>query len=306
MIPPGQMPPEPGAGAPELEPLPPGPDVAVEAAMPPPETQPLAELSARVILEISCEGAEWGQLEIELDPRRAPQTVENFLRYVDRGFYDGTIFHRISPNFLIQGGGYTSVRAPKKDGLHEPVPNEARSAAKNRRYTVALARPHRNPHGGTAQFFINLEDNRKLDFPADDGFGYCVFGRVTRGREVVDRMRTVPTQANPLALQENSQPLNPPMIRRAYRAPATPATPPAAAAVPTGAATAVPAGAAAPVEGAAPGEDAAPGAAAPAQPGGDADNAGTPPPKRYGPRYGSRPAREGAGRGGRREGQRGG
>ncbi len=131
-----------------------------------------------------------GDIEITLYPEKAPKTVANFLRYVDDGFYDGTLFHRVVPGFVIQGGGYTT-RMEKKP-TREPVENEARNGLKNRRGTIAMARTS-DPHSATAQFFINLKDNPSLDHPSFDGWGYAVFGRVTRGMAVVDAIAAVPT-----------------------------------------------------------------------------------------------------------------
>ena len=131
-----------------------------------------------------------GDMEITLDEERAPRTVENFLRYVDEGFYDGTIFHRVISGFMIQGGGYTADM--KKKPTHEPVVNEAKNGLKNKRGTIAMARTS-DPHSATSQFFINHKDNPNLDYPSFDGWGYTVFGRMTKGLEVLDAIASVPT-----------------------------------------------------------------------------------------------------------------
>jgi len=131
-----------------------------------------------------------GDMEIALDAERAPRTVENFLRYVDEGFYDGTIFHRVISGFMIQGGGYTPDM--KKKPTHEPVVNEAKNGLKNNRGTIAMARTS-DPHSATSQFFINHKNNPNLDYPSFDGWGYTVFGRVTKGMEVLDAIASVPT-----------------------------------------------------------------------------------------------------------------
>ena len=131
-----------------------------------------------------------GDMEITLAPDKAPKTVANFLRYVDEGFYDGTIFHRVIAGFMIQGGGYTTTM--EKKPTHEPVVNEAANGLKNRRGTIAMART-RDPHSATSQFFINHKDNPSLDYPSFDGWGYAVFGRVTRGLEVLDAIANTPT-----------------------------------------------------------------------------------------------------------------
>ncbi|MGV6827163.1 MAG: peptidylprolyl isomerase [bacterium] len=124
-----------------------------------------------------------GDIVIELDQRAAPLTVENFLAYVDSGFYEETIFHRVIPNFMIQGGGLTAdmVKKPTRD----PVDNEAKNGLKNVRGSISMARTS-DPHSATAQFFINHRDNKNLDYPAGDGWGYTVFGKVTDGMDVVD------------------------------------------------------------------------------------------------------------------------
>jgi peptidyl-prolyl cis-trans isomerase A (cyclophilin A) len=134
-----------------------------------------------------------GDITLALDADKAPDTVKNFLRYVDEGFYDGTIFHRVIKNFMIQGGGFTPDMKQKKAG--EPVKNEAKNGLKNLRGTVAMARTS-DPHSATAQFFINHKDNDFLDYPGQDGWGYAVFGKVTGGMEVVDAIAAAPTGAS--------------------------------------------------------------------------------------------------------------
>lgn len=133
-----------------------------------------------------------GEIVIRLDRAKAPITVENFLAYVKAGHYDGTIFHRVINNFMIQGGGMTPDMEEKK--TNKPIKNEASNGLKNKRYTVAMARTP-DPHSATAQFFINVKDNDFLDFKAaeGDGWGYAVFGRVIKGQNVVDKIRDVPT-----------------------------------------------------------------------------------------------------------------
>jgi len=132
-----------------------------------------------------------GAIEIELYPDKAPETVKNFLGYVNDKFYDGTIFHRVIPTFMIQGGGLTADMKQKE--TKDPIKNEAANGLKNEKYTVAMARKG-DPNSATAQFFINTVDNSFLDkAQAQDGFGYCVFGKVTKGTEVVDAIKIVPT-----------------------------------------------------------------------------------------------------------------
>jgi peptidyl-prolyl cis-trans isomerase B (cyclophilin B) len=141
-----------------------------------------------VIIETS-EGTIWAELLAD----QAPVTVANFLRYVDEGSYDGTIFHRVIPGFMIQGGGFTAEMSQKP--THEPIKNEAANGLQNRRGTLAMARTS-DVDSATAQFFINTVDNDFLDHRDDsaDGFGYAVFGRVTDGLDVVDRIQHVATQ----------------------------------------------------------------------------------------------------------------
>lgn len=134
-----------------------------------------------------------GDILIELFPDKAPQTVENFLRYVQEGFYDNTIFHRVIKGFMVQGGGLT-MRMEEKP-VHEPIQNEAANGLKNVRGAVAMARTA-DPHSATAQFFINTVDNAFLDHtaPNADGYGYCVFGQVSDGMDVVDKIEKLKTR----------------------------------------------------------------------------------------------------------------
>ena len=131
-----------------------------------------------------------GDITIELDAEKAPKTVENFLSYVKSGHYDGTIFHRVIDGFMIQGGGFEPGMKQKESG--EPIDNEAANGLANEKYTVAMARTN-DPHSATAQFFVNVKDNSFLDYAGPDQWGYCVFGRVTAGTEVVDEIRKVKT-----------------------------------------------------------------------------------------------------------------
>jgi cyclophilin family peptidyl-prolyl cis-trans isomerase len=135
-----------------------------------------------------------GRMEIELYPDKAPETVKNFLRYVDEGFYDGTIFHRVISNFMIQGGGFTPDFKQKE--THEPIKNEAGNGLKNVRGTIAMARTM-VVDSATAQFFINVVDNPFLDHKDNTprGYGYAVFGKVISGMDVADKIRNVKTGA---------------------------------------------------------------------------------------------------------------
>jgi len=131
-----------------------------------------------------------GDVIVELDPQKAPKTVENFLQYVQDKHYDGTVFHRVIGNFMIQGGGFTADMQQKP--TRPPVPLEATNGLKNDRGTIAMARTS-NPNSATSQFFINVVDNAGLNAPSPDGYGYTVFGKVVAGMDVVDKIRAVPT-----------------------------------------------------------------------------------------------------------------
>jgi peptidyl-prolyl cis-trans isomerase B (cyclophilin B) len=130
-----------------------------------------------------------GSLVLELDPVKAPNTTENFLRYVRDGHYDGLVFHRVIAGFMAQAGGYDMTYAERE--TRPPVENESRNGLSNERGTIAMARTN-DPHSATAQFFINLVDNARLD-GAPGRWGYTVFGRLTEGLDVLDRIGAVPT-----------------------------------------------------------------------------------------------------------------
>jgi peptidyl-prolyl cis-trans isomerase A (cyclophilin A)/peptidyl-prolyl cis-trans isomerase B (cyclophilin B) len=133
-----------------------------------------------------------GSMTVELYPEKAPKTVENFLHYTKSGFYKGTVFHRVIQNFMIQGGGF-DTNLQQKETLGS-IRNEAGNGLKNEIYTIAMAR-RGDPHSASSQFFINGKDNDFLDFsaPTQQGFGYCVFGKVVKGTEVVDKISAVRT-----------------------------------------------------------------------------------------------------------------
>ena len=131
-----------------------------------------------------------GDFTIELYPEKAPKTVESFLAYVGDGHFDGTIFHRVIPGFVIQGGGFTADMRQKP--TKAPIENEAKNGLKNARGTLSMARTS-DPHSATSQFFVNLVDNRALDDPGGAGWGYAVFGKVVEGMKVVDSIAQVPT-----------------------------------------------------------------------------------------------------------------
>ena len=133
-----------------------------------------------------------GDIVIELDAEKAPETVKNFLAYVEAGHYDNTIFHRVINGFMIQGGGMEP--GMKQKATQAPVKNEANNGLKNDAGTIAMARTQ-DPHSATAQFFINVADNDFLNFKAENvqGWGYCVFGRVSEGMDVVNKIKGVKT-----------------------------------------------------------------------------------------------------------------
>lgn len=149
---------------------------------------PAAESGNKVLVEMKTNA---GTVVLELWPDVAPKTVENFLRYVREGFYDGTIFHRLAPGFVIQGGGYTEDL--KEKPTHEPIPLEAKKS--NRKYTIAMARTN-DPNSATSQFYINLADNTFLDPGArpESPDGYAVFGKVVKGQQVIDFMASTKTR----------------------------------------------------------------------------------------------------------------
>ena len=146
---------------------------------------PAMAAEERVLIKTSL-----GEIELSLDGDKAPESVQNFMLYVDEGFYDGTIFHRVINGFMIQGGGFTPDLARKP--THSPIRNEAKNGLKNLRGTIAMARTS-DPHSATSQFFINHVDNDGLDYPSRDGWGYAVFGKVVKGMDTVDRIADVYT-----------------------------------------------------------------------------------------------------------------
>ncbi|MFZ2540900.1 MAG: peptidylprolyl isomerase [Gallionella sp.] len=133
-----------------------------------------------------------GIITLQLDAEKAPNTVKNFLEYVNNGFYSNTIFHRVIDGFMVQGGGFEP--GMKQKSVNAPIQNEAANGLKNDNYTVAMARTN-DPHSATAQFFINVKNNGFLNYtaPNSQGYGYCVFGKVVEGMEVVDTIRKVKT-----------------------------------------------------------------------------------------------------------------
>jgi peptidyl-prolyl cis-trans isomerase B (cyclophilin B) len=165
---------------------------AAEPEAPAPQAAPAPEV------ELAGPGVEMrtsmGTMVIELYPDKAPKTVENFLRYVNEGFYDGTIFHRVVRNFVIQGGGFTSDMTEK--ATHDPIENEAANGLLNLRGTLSMARTD-DPHSATSQFFVNTKDNPPLDHRdmSVRGYGYAVFGKVVQGLDVLDKIGAVATSS---------------------------------------------------------------------------------------------------------------
>jgi len=154
-----------------------------------------------------------GDITIELYPDKAPKTVDNFEQYVKDGFYNGTVFHRVIPTFMVQGGGWT--RELQRKRTRAPIHNEANNGLSNVKYSVAMARTQ-DPHSAAAEFFINTVDNKRLDYTADTNsltWGYCVFGKVVAGQDVVDKIKAVPTGAQgPL---QSDVPQSPVIIEKA-------------------------------------------------------------------------------------------
>lgn len=158
--------------------------LATALALSLPLAAPAQDKSPRVRLSTSL-----GDIVVELDAAKAPKTVENFLQYVSDKHYDGTVFHRVIGNFMIQGGGFTTDMQQK--ATRAPIALEASNGLKNDRGTIAMARTP-NPNSATSQFFINVVDNAGLNAPSPDGHGYAVFGKVVAGMDVVDKIRAVP------------------------------------------------------------------------------------------------------------------
>ena len=137
-----------------------------------------------------------GDIELELNQEKAPITVENFVKYVNDGFYDGLVFHRIINGFMIQGGGFDQT-SQQKTPTYNAIQNEATNGLSNDIGTIAMARTN-DPHSATSQFFINVNNNKSLNQPdKGHGWGYCVFGKVTKGMEVVNTIKSVKTQEHP-------------------------------------------------------------------------------------------------------------
>jgi peptidyl-prolyl cis-trans isomerase A (cyclophilin A) len=156
-----------------------------------------------------------GPIALELDPAKAPITVDNFLKYVDAGFFDGLVFHRVIPGFMIQGGGMSEQMQEKTEGARPPIRNEAKNGLSNARGTICMARTS-DPNSATSQFFINLVDNKDSLDPNPRSAGYAVFGKVVSGMDTVDAIAKVPTgRRGP----HDDVPLKPIIIKSARRKP---------------------------------------------------------------------------------------
>lgn len=155
------------------------------------QAQPLATAATAAPVRVNLDTS-LGRIVLQLEPARAPKSVANFVAYVKSGYYDGLIFHRVIPGFMVQGGGYDAQFGTRP--LQPPVVNEADNGLKNLRGSVAMARS-RMPHSAASEFFINLVDNNNLDAPSFDGWGYTVFGQVVEGMDVVDKIAAIPTGA---------------------------------------------------------------------------------------------------------------
>ena len=163
-------------------------DAAKPTTKPPVAATTAPTVNPKVLIKTNM-----GDITVELNAAKAPKSVENFLQYVKDGFYNGTIFHRVIDNFMIQGGGFTPDLRQKP--TRPSIPNEAKNGLSNKRGTIAMARTP-DPNSATAQFFINLVDNRNLDYVSDERaetWGYAVFGQVVSGMDVVDKIKAVPT-----------------------------------------------------------------------------------------------------------------
>jgi cyclophilin family peptidyl-prolyl cis-trans isomerase len=184
-------------------------DGDAESAEGGPELPPdMPDMTPTVVMETTM-----GRIVLELDRPAAPQTVENVVQHVEGGFYDGLVFHRVIPGFMIQGGGFTPEMAQRRTS-RPALENEADNGLKNVRGSVAMARTG-DPHSATTQFFINLADNPRLDHTAKtpQGWGYAVFGRVVEGMDVVDEIARVPTASRG---PYDDVPVEPVVISRAY------------------------------------------------------------------------------------------
>lgn len=177
----------------------------------------------RIAFDIGRDGQAWGTITFELDAQHAPITTNNFLRYADEGYFDGTVIHRVLVGEgariqIFQGGGYTGLGQPSKPGQHEPIKLETNVGLSNVRGTIAMARDAA-PDTATSEFFVNVGDNTRLDYTNPEKPGYAVFGRIVDGWDTVEKIKAVETETNPdpELKGEKSQPLHPPVVTRARR-----------------------------------------------------------------------------------------
>lgn len=175
----------------------------------------------RVAIDLELKGQPFGTIVLELDGEKAPITSANFIRYVDDGYYNNTVIHRIAVNDrlkVLQGGGYIGLGQTTKPGQHPPIKNEANNGLSNVRGTIAMARDS-DPDSATSEFFINIEDNKRLDYVGPEKWGYCVFGRVVEGLDVVDKIKALETKTNPdpELKGEKSLPVEAPVVKKARR-----------------------------------------------------------------------------------------
>ncbi|MBI5865647.1 MAG: peptidylprolyl isomerase [Planctomycetes bacterium] len=175
------------------------------------------------VFEIARGDETWGRIVFELDPASAPITVANFLQYVDESYFDGTLIHRVlvAPGARIQifqGGGYTVLNGPSKPGQHPPIKLETATSLKNERGTISMARDAA-PDTATSEYFVNVEANHRLDYQSAEKPGYAAFGRIVSGWDVVERISRVAVREypDPELKGEISQPIDPPLVRRAFR-----------------------------------------------------------------------------------------
>ena len=198
-------------------------DQSAANPVPAPTTPSHPSVLPRVALDILQGDQAWGTIVIELEEQIAPVTVENFLRYVDDGYYNGTLIHRVvvGENVrlqVFQGGGYTELGGPSKPGQHEPIKLESDNGLRNIRGTIAMARDVA-PDSATSEFFVNIEANPRLDYAGPDHPGYAVFGRIVEGLDLITKIKAVDTRTNPdpELKGEQSQPIIPPVVKTARR-----------------------------------------------------------------------------------------
>ncbi|MEX2219396.1 MAG: peptidylprolyl isomerase [Phycisphaerales bacterium] len=183
---------------------------AQDPAAPRQEPKPQESGSVYVLMKTTA-----GEFTLELNRDKAPVSTDNFLKYADKGFYNGTVFHRVMPTFMIQGGGYTPDMELKKPDA--PIKNEWKNGLKNEAGTISMARLGGQPDSATSQFFINVKNNPDLDKQQPDGAAYAVFGKVVDGMDTVNKIKSGETKENPKMRNEKSLPLSPVVIEEVRR-----------------------------------------------------------------------------------------